>query len=59
MNSVVEDADGRKDPARMRDFVAGAKAGLQPGGRAPKGLSGRGDSRMAHAPWSVESPKAM
>ena len=34
VNSGVEDAGGRKDPARMREFVSRAKAGLRRVGSA-------------------------
>jgi phosphoribosylanthranilate isomerase len=34
VNTGVEHVDGRKDPARMREFVSRAKAGLQRDGSA-------------------------
>jgi phosphoribosylanthranilate isomerase len=37
VNSGVEDESGRKDPARMRAFVAGAMAGLRQGHTAAEG----------------------
>jgi phosphoribosylanthranilate isomerase len=37
VNSGVEDASGRKDPARMRAFVASAMAGLRRGHTAAEG----------------------